>query len=110
MIFKYLIELIGLLDAVRYVFLSHSFVPKFKVGDNITVTGWGSVNLWATFEDQSGTIYWKDSSYTAETINIPQGMHCIVLETKKSRGEHYIKVLSPKGIGWASEYYFQKRT
>jgi len=108
MIFQYFTELICLLDAARYVFLTHGFDQKFKVGDNITVTGLGSINLLISFENKIGDFYWKGTC-SSRTINAPQGMHCIVLETKKHRGEHYIRVLSPKGIGWAAEYYFEKR-
>lgn len=106
MIFEYLAELIGLLDAARYVFMSHSFVSKFKVGDNITVRGWGSVTIWSTFNYDKTA---RREESLSEFIHVPQGMHCIVLETKKHAGEHYVRVLTPKGVGWASEHYFEKR-
>lgn len=106
MIFEYLAELIGLLDAARYVFMSQNFLPKFKIGDNITVTSWGLVDLWIDFDNDETS---KQKPSSIKTICIPQGMHCIVLETKKYRGENYIRVLTPNGVGWASEFYFEKR-
>ena len=100
MIFGYIKDLFSLTDAVTYVLFRMKH--KFNVGDNVTVSSFGSISIFPTHT------MWINSSHV-KTFLIPHGMHCIVLETKRYSGDNLVRILSPSGIGWASEACFEKR-